>query len=120
MNMRIPDSGTLLGSMLSSLGRTPASGDDRTIDSVTDAQLVEAIAAMERGDVEYVILDNGAEFIQAAGDGDGPYALQFSPASGDAMEQAHGGVDASTVRAVLLAYLRGDAAWRSACAWSAM
>jgi hypothetical protein len=120
MNIRIPDSGGLLESMLSGLGSTLIAGQDRVVESVTDAQLVDAIAAMERGDIEYVILENGEEFIQAAGAGEGPYALQFSPASGGAMEQGHGGVDAPTVRVVLLAYHRGDPAWRGACAWSAM
>jgi hypothetical protein len=119
MYMRIPDSGGL-GSLLSGLGSTPIDGHDRAIESVTTAQLIEAIAAMERGDIEYVILENGDEFLQAAGGGEGPYALQFSPLSGAAMEEARGGVDALTVRTVFLAYHRSDPTWRGGCAWSAM
>jgi hypothetical protein len=119
MDMRIPDSG-VVGSLLSGLGSTPMDGHDVAVESVTNAQLSEAIAAMERGDIEYIILENGQEFLQAAGAGEGPYALQFSPLSGAAMEEARGGVDALTMRSVFLAYHRGDPGWRGGCAWSAM
>ena len=119
MNMRLPDSG-VLDSLLNGLGNSPIEGHDRAVESVTTAQLIEAIAAMERGDIEYVILEHGEEFLQAAGAGEGPYALQFSPPSGGAMEEARGGVDALTVRTVFLAYHRSDPGWRGRCAWSAI
>jgi hypothetical protein len=115
MNLRLPESG-LLESLLNGLGEAHGGG----VDSVTTAQLIEAMAAMERGDIEYVILENGDEFLQAAGIGEGPYALEFSPSSGGAMEEARGGVDARTARAVFLAYHRNDPAWRGQCVWSAM
>ena len=54
---------------------------------------MDALDAMTRGEIEYVILEEGDEFLQAAGDGAGPYALQFSPASGDGLEEVGGGVD---------------------------
>lgn len=95
-------------------------GHDRAIASVTTAQVIEAIAAMERGEIEYVILESGEDFLQAAGAGEGPYALQFSPSSGGTLEEARGGVDALTVRTVFLAYHRSDPTWRGGCAWSAM
>jgi hypothetical protein len=118
MQMRLPESGSLLGSIVSGLGHTTADGTGVTVDGVTEAQLVDAVAAMSRGDIEYVVLEDGAEFVQAAGDGAGPYALQFSPASGGGLEEAAGGVDASTVRSALLAYRRGDPAWRRSLRWS--
>jgi hypothetical protein len=119
MNMRLPDSG-MLESLLKGLGSSTMEGHDGAVESVTTAQLIEAIAAMERGDIEYVILEDGEEFLQAAGAGEGPYALQFSPPSRGAMEEARGGVDALTVRTVFLAYHRRDPAWRGGCAWSAI
>ena len=39
-------------------------------------------------------------------------------ASGGGLEEAAGGVDASTVRSALLAYRRGDPAWRRSLRWS--
>jgi hypothetical protein len=118
MQMRLPDSGSLIGSIVNGLGHTTADGTGVAVDGVTEAQLVDALEAMTRGEIEYVILEEGDEFVQAAGDGAGPYALQFSPASGDGLEEVPGGVDASTVRATLLAYRRGDRAWRGSLRWS--
>jgi len=75
---------------------------------------------MERGDIEYVILEEGDRFLQAAGDAAGPYSVQFSPGTIDAMIEVPGGADVKTMRDVLLAYRRGDDRWRTACAWSSM
>jgi hypothetical protein len=115
--MRIPGSGSILESVLNGFGTDAVGGDDAAVDAVNDVQLLHAIDAMSQGDIEYVIIENGNEFVQAAGAGDGPFALEFSPASG-AMQEVRGGVDVDTVRVVLLAYLHGDAAWRRRCAWS--
>jgi hypothetical protein len=118
MDMRLPESGSLLGSILSGLGASPVEDTGVAVASVTEPQLVEAIDAMARGDIEYVILENGDEFLQAAGEGPGPYALQFSSASGDSMIEVPGGVDANAVRAALLDYRRGGTHWRSSSQWS--
>jgi hypothetical protein len=119
MTLRIPGSGTFLESWLNGVGHLPGAGDDHAVEAVTYEQLVSAVEAMERGDIEYVILENGDEFIQAAGAGSGRFAMQFSPVSGD-MEEVRGGVEATTMRGVLLAYHRGDPAWRNTSTWSAM
>jgi len=120
MLMRLPESGSLAASLLSSLGRTVADGTGIAVDGVGEAQLADALAALSRGDIEYVILEAGDEFVQAAGEGDGPYALQFSPASGDGLQEVPGGVVAAAVRDALKAYRRGDPAWRRPFQWSAM
>jgi hypothetical protein len=120
MLMRLPDSGSLAASFLSSLGRTVVDGSGIAVDGVDDAQLTGALDALSRGDIEYVILEAGDEFVQAAGEGDGPYALQFSPASGDGLQEVPGGVGAAAVREALQAYHRGDPAWRRPLRWSAM
>jgi len=119
MIMRIPGSGTILEALLSGLGRTTASGDDHAVDRVNDEQVVAAFDAMARGDIEYVILESGDEFLQAAGEGAGPFALQFQASSG-VMQEVRGGVDAATARVALLAYCRGDGGWRGTATWSAM
>jgi hypothetical protein len=120
MQMRLPESGSLPGSILNGMGHTAADGSGIAVDAVTEAQLVEALDALARGDIEYVILEDGDAFLQAAGDGDGPYALQFNPASGDGMLEVPGGAARSTMRAALLAYRRRDASWRGPSRWSAL
>jgi hypothetical protein len=120
MLMRLPDSGSLLGSIASGLGHAIADGTGVAIEPVTEAQLGEAVTAMASGELEYVILEDGEAFLQAAGEGAGPYALQFSPASGDGMEEARGGATEAAMRAALQAYRRGDPSWRRPFEWSAM
>ena len=120
MLMRLPDSGSLLGSIVNGVGHTVADGNGIGIDTVTEAQLGEALTAMASGDLEYVILEDGDAFVQAAGEGAGPYALQYSPASGVGMEEVRGGVTEGAMRAALLAYRRGDPRWRGPFEWSAM
>jgi hypothetical protein len=93
---------------------------DVAIDAVSEAQLVDALDAMTRGDIEYVILESGDDFLQAAGDGAGPYALQFSQGTAGVMEEVRGPVDAFAVRAVLVAYHRGDPRWRGSHEWAAI
>jgi hypothetical protein len=117
MNLRTPGSGGVLESLLNGLGRTASSGDDWTLEGVSEAQLAEALDAMQRGDIEYVILEHGDDFLQTAGEGDGPYALEFNSAGN--MEEIRGGADATTMRAALFAYRRGDPAWRTGT-WSKM
>jgi hypothetical protein len=110
MDLRWPDSGSLLDSLLSDAGHTAPSGAG-TLPGVTRAQLDDALAALLRGDVEYLILEDDARFLQAAGEGAGPYQVQFT-ADGDTMHDLDGGADATTMQRMLRAYLAGDATWR--------
>jgi hypothetical protein len=120
MLMRLPESGSLIGAVVNGMGHTAADGSGIAVDAVSEPQLVEALDALARGDIEYVILEDGEAFLQAAGAGDGPYALQFSRASGDGMVEVPGGVPSVTMRTALLGYRRGDAGWRGASRWSAL
>ncbi len=120
MHMRLPESGSLIASVAAGLGHATADGTGIAVDAVTEPQLVEALDALVRGDIEYVIVEDGDAFLQAAGEGAGPYALQFSPASGDGMVEVPGGVDGTSMRVALLAYRRGEAGWRGAHPWSAL
>jgi hypothetical protein len=117
MDLRVPDSGSLLGSLLSGLGRSLEEGGDLALPAVTAPQLDEAIAAMTRGDIEYLILEDGGAFLQAAGDGDGPYALQVDPGDGGLLE-VPGGVSAAQMRAALLSYRAGEPGWRGPHRWA--
>ena len=105
--------------MLDGLG-TPSysAAGDLSIAGVTDAQLDDALAALSRGDIEYVILEDDDHFLQAAGEGDGPYQVQRSD-GGETMHEIVGGITGTAMRQLLHDYLRGDARWMAA-AWTAM
>ena len=73
---------------------------------------------MVRGDIEYVIVEDGDAFLQAAGSGDGPYALQLSASPGGALQEVAGGVNEETLRSTFAAYRRGERTWRDRFRWS--
>jgi hypothetical protein len=113
MRLRVPDGGSLIDALLGSLGDpSPAASGDLGIDDVSAAQLTDALAALVRGDVEYVILEDGDDFFQVAGQGEGPYAVEFSQ-QGQLREIA-GGTDVTAMHSLVTAYHRGDQIWRSA------
>jgi hypothetical protein len=109
----------LVGTLLSNLGGpADATAAGSAIAEVTEAQLVDAIDAMARGDIEFVILEDGEAFLQAAGDGDGPYQLEFRAGAEAEQLEVPGGVDRATVQARLTAFRRRDARWRDSLDWS--
>lgn len=120
MNLRLPESGSLVESLLGRLGASPndpASGT--VVEHVSEADITAALDALVRADIEFVILEHGDEFLQAAGAGTGPYALQFSPDATGSLQEVPGGVDAETMRSAVMAYGRGEAGWRGGLGWSA-
>ena len=119
MNLRLPGSVSILGTLLDGLGQTAdASSGDVSVAAATPAQLDEALSALTRGDVEYLILEEDERFLQVAGEGDGPYQVQRSD-GGDTMHEVTGGTDAATMRRVVHAYLRQDSGWRDV-PWTTM
>jgi hypothetical protein len=118
--MRLPESGSLLATLASGLGRSIADGEGVAVDGVAEAELATALSALSRGEIEYVILEDEHEFVQAAGEGAGPYALQFNPAGGTGLQDVPGGVSEAAMREALLAYRRGDTAWRRPFQWAAL
>lgn len=116
MNLRLPESGSFVESLLNSLGRTVANASPgSTVGDVTEPQLSSALDALVRGDIEFVVLENGDDFLQAAGGP--PFTLQHHDSQTSAMSAAAGGVDERTLRAAFSAYVRGDASWRALCRW---
>jgi hypothetical protein len=113
MRLRLPESGSILESLLNHLGHTTGTPAGPVVEATDEAQVERALDALERGDIEFVILEDDDAFLQAAGSGDGPYALQFSPDSSGRLLEAPGGVDRQTMRRSMMAYARGDATWRS-------
>jgi hypothetical protein len=115
MDMRLPGGGSFFDVFLDE-GNDEATS--AVVRDVSEADLVEALDAMVAGNYEYVGLIDRGMFLDVAGSGDGPYEmLQGSDAAGEATGELAEGVDAVTMRAAMLAYHRGDEAWRSVGAW---
>jgi hypothetical protein len=113
MDLRLPGSGSMLEVLLDNLGKTAADPTGASVvSSVSEEQLERALDALERGEIEYIILEDGEAFLQAAGDGAGPYAVQFSPGTGQDLIEISAGADVNTMRETLRRYRRGDPAWR--------
>lgn len=87
--------------------------------NVTEDDLIDALAALENGELEYIILedDQTNTFMQAAGDGSGGYVLEYNDGKGDAMLQAQGDVTGDTLTEALSAYLNHDVTWRTLFTW---
>ena len=118
MMMRLPEGSSWVEALFSSTSAPSAGTSGNTIDEVNEAQLIDALEAMARADIEYVILEHGEAFLQSAGDADGPYQLEFRAASHEPIVAVSGGVDRAGVRQVMLAYRRGDPKWNQPYAWA--
>lgn len=116
MDMKLPDSGSWLGTLFSD--GTTVHSDAFVVHDVSEPQLVEALDSMARGDVEFVILEDGDAFIQAAGQGDGAYELNYKAAGDESLYEVSGGVRADVARNALLSYRRGDGRWHIGQPWS--
>lgn len=67
---------------------------------------------------EFVILSQQPEvYMQAAGEGDGPYSLEYRDGDGDRHFAAAGEHRKEDVLRAFLCYLAGDARWRSEFSW---
>lgn len=67
---------------------------------------------------EYIILSQKPEiYIQAAGEADGPYQLEYRDGSGQQHYQAEDELWKEDVERAFLCYLAGDSRWRTNCRW---
>lgn len=116
--MKLPGSGSWMATVLSSLDPTAYSGAEQAeVTEVTEAQLDEALAALARGDIEFVILEDGQAFLQVGGSGRGPYEIEYVADAATPGVEIPGGVDDETVRHVMQAYRRRDTAWNAPYQW---
>jgi len=75
-----------------------------------------AAFADDAGRGEFIILSRGEyEFIQAGGEGDGPYAIEYR--EGDAQYEAAEELPKQKAALLFLQYYQGDPAFKTACTW---
>jgi hypothetical protein len=85
--------------------------------AATPERLGQALDALAQGRIEFVGLGEGDQFVQAAGQGEGPYLLQYQPPGGGAMVHVPAGADRATVVRVFHQVLAGDPAWHQGLTW---
>jgi hypothetical protein len=82
------------------------------------ATLERLLSSLWQGHIEYLIVAEGPVFVQIAGEGDGPYALEHCPGEDAPMWCVEGGVDGLTACTVLRRVVAGDANWAQGLAWT--
>ena len=70
----------------------------------------------ERGEFVILTAPNGS-FIQAAGEGDGPYVLEYRDEISGDHKVAQADLTKTQVQDAFLSYLHGDDVWRSRWEW---
>jgi hypothetical protein len=81
-----------------------------------DEQTLEEVFADESLRGEFLILEaNGDTFLQASGEGEGPYTLEYKEAG--KQFQVMGELTKQEVREAFLDYLHGGSAWRMEHEW---
>lgn len=89
----------------------------------TPETLERLLTSLWQGEIEYVIVEEGPVFVQIAGEGDGPYLVEYCPgpdvpmwSAGDAGR----GVDGLTACTVLRRVVAGDPNWAAGVTWAPM
>lgn len=96
-------------------------GGEFSVPDCRDVDIERAFAGESLPGDGYVILTApDGSVIQAAGDGDGPYTLEYIDASSDAHVVADGEPNKARVREIFLLYRRGDKRWRDIHEWRPM
>ncbi|HZQ06766.1 MAG TPA: hypothetical protein VFD70_09310 [Anaerolineae bacterium] len=91
---------------------------DLVIPNATEEKLIDALAAMERGDTEFVILSDGNRFMQAAGDARSGYTLEYNEGSAKEQYRAKNTkISGADLTAAFVVYLHQDPAWRDKFIW---
>ncbi len=95
-----------------------------SFDPVTEAQLRQAFRDdANRG--EFIILASSSStqdqrYIQAGGDGDGPFRLEYRDGDEDRHFEAPGDWSKADVERAFLSYLAGDGRWKTGFPWQKM
>jgi hypothetical protein len=121
VNLRVPAASSLLDLLLDArawgASPPPDAGSGQVVENVTEDQFAQALNALEAGHIELVILEDGEEFLQIAGEGEGPYALQFGPGAPQEMLVVPKGVTRDSAGTAMSSFLRGDGEWREIGVW---
>ena len=114
MQMRVPSGGSVFDALANT---TPYDGNDTAIEGVTLEQLDQALTALHAGHIEYIVLADGEAFLQVAGEGEGPYQVEYNPGQVEDQIQSVSGASIATVAAAMRRYRGGDPDWPTLFVW---
>ena len=120
MELRIPGGGAFLTGMFGGQDGGLVGSESVIVAAepdLTPAHLDEVLARLNRGEIEYVSLTHEPAFLQAAGEGVGPYQLEYNPGQLENQVGVAGGVPLDDVRRVFLAFMAGDPSWSKSHEW---
>ena len=98
-------------------GATDLASGETALAEVTPAQLDEALAALVRGDIEYLALHHAGTFVQVAGTGSGPYEIEYNPGQVAEQVRVPGGIGDDAMRVALHGFLGLDPGWATPFSW---
>ena len=85
--------------------------------NVTEEELINAFNDDE-GRGEFIILSEREQvYIQASGEGDDPYIIEYREGDADHHFQCVEEISKEQVKSMFLKYLNGDDSWKSDCRW---
>jgi hypothetical protein len=85
--------------------------------SVTEAELIHAFQE-DAGRGDFIILSQSDQvYIQASGEGDGPYAMEYREGDADHHFQGTQDLSKTGVQSAFLTYLRRDPSWKTEYQW---
>jgi hypothetical protein len=117
MDIHIPD-GSNFFDLLLHAGTAYMGSTDAVIPDADEDKLMAALAALERGDVEYVVLADGERFMQAAGDARSGYVLEYNDGSTEQQSRAtRQNLAGTEIADAFRRYLHRDASWQTDFTW---
>jgi hypothetical protein len=117
MNLTVPSGSPFMDSLLD-MSNVADGVSGSLIQNVTEQQVLDALAALGRGDIEFVILNDGNRFMQAAGDARSGYILEYN--EGSAKEQFRATIRTisdADLTAAFRAYFQNDPTWKTLFSW---
>lgn len=117
MEIHLPDGSNWIDLLVST--DTAYHGDsDAVIPDADETKLNDALAALERGEVEYVVLADGTRFMQAAGDARSGYVLEYNDGSDKEQFRAtRQNIQAAEIADAFRSYLNRDGFWKTLFTW---
>lgn len=117
MEFHLPDGSNFID-MLVSTDMAYRGDSDAVIPDADESKLTDALAALERGDIEYVILTDDARFMQAAGDARSGYVLEYNDGSDrEQFRATRQNIEKEELAGAFRSYLNRDATWKTLFSW---
>jgi hypothetical protein len=118
MEIHVPGGGGFLDALLNT-NEAYEGPSDNVIPNANEDKLLDALAAMERGDSEYVILQDDRRFLQAAGDAKSQYTLEYNDGSDKVQYRAtNTRLSGTEITDAFVSYLNRDPSWKTKFSWT--